>query len=179
MGFVDTSRQPTLFTDAAPQPWDEAADAGRLVAEVVIDRPLEQTYYYVVPDELHGGIAPGVRVRVPFGAGDRLITGFCVGLGTQAPGAIRLKAVREVLDRQPLLSPEMLELTRWIGERYLCGWGQVLNAVVPAGVRRKAGTREIAFYAAAPGAAARAEKVRLPVKQRAVLQVLVDAGGPL
>ena len=40
-----------------------------------------------------------------------------------------------MLDPQPLLSPAMLRLTRWMADYYLCPWGQVLEAVVPAGVR--------------------------------------------
>ncbi|MBO5436806.1 MAG: primosomal protein N', partial [Thermoguttaceae bacterium] len=35
----------------------------------------------------------------------------------------------------------MLELTRWIGEHWLCPWGTVLQSVLPAGVRENAGTR--------------------------------------
>ena len=39
----------------------------------------------------------------------------------------------------------MLRLTEWMAEYYLCGWGQVLEAVVPAGVRGQAGTRQTQF----------------------------------
>ena len=35
----------------------------------------------------------------------------------------------------------MLRLTEWMADYYLCPWGQVLEAVVPAGVRWQAGTR--------------------------------------
>jgi len=38
-----------------------------------------------------------------------------------------------------------MKLTRWMADYYLCGWGQVLHAVVPAGVRDRAGTRIAAF----------------------------------
>ena len=44
----------------------------------------------------------------------------------------------------------MLELTQWIAERYLCGWGQVLQTVVPAGVKNKAGTRLVTELSLAP-----------------------------
>ncbi len=37
-----------------------------------------------------------------------------------------------------------------MADYYLCGWGQVLHAVVPAGVREKAGTREATFVEAVP-----------------------------
>ena len=37
--------------------------------------------------------------------------------------------------RHPLLTPALLQLTRWIAEYYLCPWGQVLKAAVPEGFR--------------------------------------------
>src|SRR5262249_19605178 len=37
-----------------------------------------------------------------------------------------------------------------MADYYLCGWGQVLHAVVPAGVREKAGTRVAAFVEPVP-----------------------------
>ena len=56
-------------------------------------------------------------------------------------GPRTLKPVSEVIDRRSLLSPAMLRLTRWIADYYLCPWGQVLETVLPAGVRSQAGTR--------------------------------------
>ena len=35
----------------------------------------------------------------------------------------------------------MLELTRWMADYYACSWGQALDAAVPAGVKKHAGTR--------------------------------------
>ena len=46
------------------------------------------------------------------------------------------------LDEEPLLSETLLKLTRWMADYYLCGWGQVLQAIVPAGARDQSGTRE-------------------------------------
>ncbi len=48
-------------------PWEEVSD--RLSAEVVFDLPLENTFHYLVPEELQSLIEPGQRVRAPFGAG--------------------------------------------------------------------------------------------------------------
>ena len=47
----------------------------------------------------------------------------------------------EVLDDPPLIDAAMLELTRWMAGYYACSWGQALDAVVPAGVKKQAGTR--------------------------------------
>ncbi len=178
---VTTSRQQSrLFDDdAAPQPWELAADQDQVVAQIVFDRPLETAYSYLVPDALRELVQVGTRVRAPLGRGDRLATGFCVGIEPGGQGGRRLKAIAEVLDRRPLVSSQMLQLTRWMAERYLCTWGQVLNAVVPAGVRKQAGTREITCYQPADGAAERLAELRLTAKQRAVLDVLLAAGQPL
>ena len=48
-----------------------------------------------------------------------------------------------MLDDQALITPDLLKLTRWLADYYLCGWGQVLNAVVPAEVRERAGTHNV------------------------------------
>jgi primosomal protein N' (replication factor Y) len=73
----------------------------------------------------------------------------------------------------------MLELTRWMAERYLAGWGQVIESVVPAGVKSQAGTREIVCYEMAPGVRERLKELRLPPKQRSVLEALAKAERPL
>ena len=55
-----------------------------------------------------------------------------------------------MLDDDALLTPDLMRLTRWMADYYLCGWGQVLNAVVPAGAKDQAGTRSTAFLEAVP-----------------------------
>ncbi len=168
---MNTKRQPALF-DLGPEPekWELEADDDRLVAQVVFNRPLDPVFSYIVPDELRELIAPGQRVRVPFGRGDTLTLGYCVGLNSDAPAHRRLKAIREILDREPLLSPSMLDLTKWISEYYLCSWGQVLDGVVPAGVRKQAGTRQILTFELAPDFDPARQK--LSAKQNAVIEAL-------
>jgi primosomal protein N' (replication factor Y) len=102
-----------------PTPWDLAALADQWVARVVINRPLETTFDYLVPDALREQLQPGERVRVPFGGGNQHLIGYCVEVGpfTQLIGPERskngsppkLKSIDGVLDREPLLTPRMLE----------------------------------------------------------------------
>lgn len=149
------------------------------MAAIVINRPVDTVFHYLVPQELRDLIQPGQRVRVPFGKGDQPTVGYCVDVTPTAPTSKRLKTVLEILDREPLLSRPMLELTRWIGERYLCSWGQVLESVVPAGVKKQAGTREIVCYEAAPELQNGLDSLSLPAKQKRILEVLLHAGEPL
>src|SRR5690606_31669681 len=91
-----------------------------------------------------------------------------------------LKSIEAVIDREPLLSPKMLELTRWIADRYLCSWGQVLETVVPAGVKKNAGTRVVQLFEISDEGRARISSgEKLPGKQRAVLEVLMRSPRPM
>ncbi|MEK6260037.1 MAG: primosomal protein N' [Planctomycetota bacterium] len=180
---MTNSRQTSLFSEAdlPPNPlsWEVAAEADRLLAEVVFNRPLTTIYHYLVPNDLREMIGPGRRVQVPFGRGNQSINGFCVGLSTQIPTGKALKTITAVLDREALIDARMLELTRWIADRYLCGWGQVLESIIPAGVKSKAGTREVTFFQLTAGMKNEREALKLPAKQRAVIDALMTAATPM
>ena len=174
------AKQQTLFESSPkPLPWELAAEADRVVAGVVLARPLDTVYHYLVPEELREMVRPGQRVRVPFGAGSTPTLGYVVEVGNTAPTSRRLKTVSEILDREPLIGPEMLKLTKWIGQRYLSSWGQVLESVIPAGVKKQAGTREIVCYSAAEGLAEQLTTTKLSKKQKAVVDVLLSRNEPV
>ena len=176
-------RQQNLFEDAADLKWQRADLQDCLIAEVVVNRPLEKTFDYLVPDALRDMLQPGQRLKVPFGRGDQTLIGFCVGLkqGVSASQTDprKLKTVLELLDREPLVTSKMLELTRWIAEYYLCSWGQVLHGVIPAAVKKQAGTRQIRFLQLAEGADRLLQALELTRKQQTVVQTLQTAERPL
>jgi primosomal protein N' (replication factor Y) len=120
-----------------------------LFADVVFDRPLDHAFSYAVPERLRAVIGIGKRVTAPFGRGDRATVGYCVRLTEEAP-ARSVKELRAVIDTEALPDEHLLRLTRWMADYYLCGWGQVLNAVIPAGARDRSGTRTKAFIQAVP-----------------------------
>lgn len=169
-------RQPTLFQEEPPPP---AAPRQGLFAEVVFDRPLEHAYTYTVPDALRGQLAVGKRVLAPFGRGDKATHGFCVGITDQAPVGRALKSLQGVLDEDALLTPSLLKLTRWLADYYLCGWGQVLHAVVPAGVRHQAGTRPETFITAKSPSELPQPLPALTAKQKQVWETLQKANTSL
>src|SRR5258708_29445002 len=169
--------QHNLFTDAEAGSPVVGTMSG-LFADIFFDRPLDHAYSYAVPEELRNGLEVGKRVQVPFGRGDKGTIGYCVGLNETTP-ARAVKAIQKVLDEEALLTPELLRLTRWMADYYLCGWGQVLNAVVPAGARDRAGTRSAAFVEAVPESDLPDPLPSLSTKQKAVLDKLRPAGKPL
>lgn len=174
------AQQATLF-DLAPDPWDLDAAAQRLVAAVVFPEPPHGPLDYEVPPALAGRLAVGHRVEVPLGKGNALRVGGCVSLRAEANYGRPLKPVRRVLDAEPLVTRAMLELAAWVADYYLCPLGQVLWAMVPAGVRQQAGTREVTLLSvpAAVQQALEAGTLVLPPKQREALQQLALAPRPL
>src|SRR4051794_10159143 len=179
-----SATQQSLF-DTEPAPWEMDDAATALVATVVLPGGPAGEFDYSVPADMTGGPRPermleaGRRVRVPLGRSNRSVIGYCVDLAMKSAGGRKLKPVAALLDRGPLLTPAMLRVTRWMAEYYLCPWGQVLEAVVPAGVRHDAGGRDVTFLVAAPDAVERAKELKLSAKQAELLQLLTASERPL
>ena len=147
------------------------------VASVAFDSPVDSVFDYEVPAELSGQVQIGQRVQAPFGRGNRLQIGFCVGVG--GGGSSRtLKAIGKIIDEKPLIGADLLELARWISSYYCCGLGQVLAGMVPAAVKRSSrvkGTKLYKLSDSGRGALSKESGVRLGAKQRAVLESLSEA----
>ena len=172
------SQQGRLF-DTEPAPWELDAAGDALVATVVFPEAPSGEFDYLVPDSLRATLQAGARVRVPLGKSNRLVVGYCIRIAARHFDAGRLKSIRSLIDDPPLVSAEILTLVEWISDYYLCEIGQVLETVVPAGVRSQAGTREIIFLEVPTEVAARWTQLKLPKKQAAVLQHLMAAQEPL
>jgi primosomal protein N' (replication factor Y) len=89
-----------------------------------------------VPADLRDLVRVGIRVVVPVRR--KLLTGVVLSLERERRGGRKLKAVREVTDDQPVITPELISLARWISDYYLSPLGEVLAAMSPpsAGLRR-------------------------------------------
>ncbi len=87
---------------------------------------------YALPERLPIAPQPGMRCRVPLGK--RAVEGVIVELLDTAPEGIRLRAVAEIVDREPVLSAELLALGHFIADYYLAPIGEVLRSMVPQGV---------------------------------------------
>jgi primosomal protein N' (replication factor Y) len=161
---------------------DDAAE--QLVATIVMPGGPAGEFDYLAPDWMVTGrpeqrLEAGRRVRVPLGRGNRSVIGYCVAVESKSAGGRTLKPVSAVIDERPLLSPAMLRLTRWMAEYYFCPWGQVLEAVVPAGVRGQAGTRDVTLLSVPPQVVSQLTTLKLPAKQLEALKLLAASPKPL
>ncbi len=110
-----------------------------LLADVAVSAPLKQLYTYLVPEELAKTAQVGMRVRIPFGR--RTTVGFLLKL--RQGSSEGLKPLKELLDAQPLLTPQLLDLLRWAADYYYHPLGQVIRSALPAGLGSDKGTVKI------------------------------------
>ena len=96
-------------------------------ANYAIDKP----YDYLLPDGTDAAV--GSRVLVPFGRGNRLTEGMILSLERKTPEK-ELKAVREVLEPEPVCSEREIRLALWMRQRYFCTFYDAIRTILPAGV---------------------------------------------
>ncbi len=98
-------------------------------AEVAVPVPLHETLIYSIPEAL-AGLEPGSRVKVP--VGKRQLVGIVMGLREQAPEDLKIKAILEALDAEPVLTDQHLELARFVAAYYLAPIGEAARAMIPS-----------------------------------------------
>ena len=102
--------------------------------EVALPVPLDHTFTYAVRE----GQAPlrGARVIAPF-RNEKLI-GVVTELDAKAPLDVEVRFLEAVLDEEPLLDEQLLQLAEWMAGYYLAPLGEVLRGMLPlmAEVRR-------------------------------------------
>jgi primosomal protein N' (replication factor Y) len=132
--------------------WRPSLDSGSelpdhrwlMFAEIAIPLPVHQTFTYALPQSFAAQTQPGTRVLIPFGK--QLVTGYVVAIHDSLEEAgvdaetTDIKSVEELFDTEPLVTAEMLELTKWIADYYFAPWGEVIKACLPAGINAEAET---------------------------------------
>ncbi len=105
--------------------------------EAVLPVPLRRAFTYSIPEEMRGAIKIGARLKLPFGR--RNLIGYVVALHAELPPEVdidesKIKNVIDVMDSEPLITPEILKLTQWTADYYASFWGEMLKAALPAGL---------------------------------------------
>jgi primosomal protein N' (replication factor Y) len=142
-----------------------------LYANIALPLAVPREFTYLVPPELEGSAAVGVRAVVPFGR--TYATGLIVGL-SPSTDVTGLKPVRDIVDASPIVSKELLELCRWVASYYISPLGEVLRAAVPHGFSTSS-KRLIRLLPSATGAVIAELKKSAP-KRASVLESLQSQG---
>lgn len=106
-----------------------------LFLHVAVPVPLAGYFDYLPPQNVDlAKLKPGLRVKVPFGR--RELVGILVGTSAQTCcDAKQLKAVIEILDEVPILSPLILELSTRASQYYHYALGEVVVGMLPKFLR--------------------------------------------
>ncbi len=107
----------------------------------------DKAFDYAIPEQLEASVKKGSRVTVPFGNGNKKRLGVVFDI-TDTTDSKRIKKISEVLDKEPMLSEEMLSLAEWIKDRTFCTLYEAAKAMLPTGINH----RMVLSYAADPEA---------------------------
>ncbi len=101
-----------------------------MYAEIIIPLALPKNYTWFIPDQLMEGLLPGCRVEVSLR--NKKYAGIIKKFVQEKPAAFDPKPIESVLDAEPLIYREQLELWEWIADYYMCSEGEVMAASLPA-----------------------------------------------
>ncbi len=111
------------------------------VLRVAVPCPLRRSFEYLPPDGADaagaggGPLAPGARVKVPFGRSTR--TGVILGAADEPEiDPARLRRIEETLDEEPSLPAPILQLLTWAADYYHHPIGEAIQTALPVGLRR-------------------------------------------
>lgn len=105
------------------------------IARVAVENTIfhfDREFSYRIPAAITS-LRPGCRVVVPFGRGNSRRQGMVLSVG-EAEEAGELKEIAELLDEQPVLSSEMLDMCRFMKEHFFCTYYDAVKAMLPAGI---------------------------------------------
>lgn len=120
-----------LFDDDIIEEVQSAEGEGKSVyADVIIPLAVPRTYTWSVPERLKEQVRVGVRVEVELRK--KRYAGVIKQLHTNKPSSFEPKGILNVLDVEPIIHEQQLQLWEWIANYYLCTEGEVMAAALPA-----------------------------------------------
>ncbi|MBS7046414.1 MAG: primosomal protein N', partial [Eubacterium sp.] len=106
-----------------------------MYANIIVDishEQLDKTFQYHVPDALLSQIDTGVMVNIPFGRGNRIITGYVIELTSKAEfDEERIKDIDSVVPNRVKAVEDMIKLAAWLKHNYGGTMNQALKTVIP------------------------------------------------
>ena len=112
------------------------------IIQVAVPTPLRRTFDYLLSAEINPeDVLPGMRVLVPFGRRKQI----AIVVGQSQHTDIEFKKLRpisKILDKQPILSVEIIYLLNWVANYYHHPIGEVFKIALPVHYRKKENSLE-------------------------------------
>lgn len=107
--------------------------------EVLVElksKNIDKTFTYSIPTNLLDKVSIGIRVLVPFGK--QKLEGFVLKV-TDEKVDYKLKDIIDIIDTEPVLNEELLELGKYISKKTLCNLITSYQAMLPTALKAKSG----------------------------------------
>ena len=148
-------------------------------ANIIVDishEKVDRPFQYIIPDSLRDQIEVGVRVRVPFGMGNKIQEGYVMEVTDRSDyPEDRLKTILEVVEHSIALEGRSLKLSWWIKQNYGSTMIAAVKTVLPVKQTVKAAEKKSVELLITPEEARRlaeqAEKKKQPAKARLLLEL--------
>jgi len=140
---------------------------------IAFNLPLDSVYTYSVPESIEEYAVPGARAVVNFRS--RILTGIIVSF-CEKPTVEKIKEIKSIKDKEPILSKEIIAFSSWLSNYYLAPIGEVLFSFLPkSGFVRKPTEKKVipGFKASEFEDVLNLNKIRSS-KQRLFLELLLE-----
>lgn len=107
-----------------------------MFADIFIEnnfQKIDKLYTYIVKDD----VKPGMRVLVNFGKSYRVGIVLFLHASYSGKHLEKLKEINSVLDDEPIISKDLIELGLWMRNRYLIGYSKAFAPILPPGNLQK------------------------------------------
>ena len=106
-----------------------------MFADVIVDiqhEKLDKIFQYRIPASMEDRLEPGMQVLVPFGKGNRRITGYVTGVSETCDYDLsKVKEIAEIPERGMEIEAKLVALAAWMKENYGGTMIQALKTVLP------------------------------------------------
>lgn len=104
-------------------------------ANIIVDishEKLDRPFGYIIPERLMNRVQVGTAVKIPFGKGNRLISGYVIEI-TDKPGfdILKMKEIDSVAEGATSVESGLIQLAWWMKENYGSTMNQALKTVIP------------------------------------------------
>lgn len=110
-----------------------------MIASVLVEvKKIDKEFYYNVPNNLIDKVKIGIRCLVPFG--NQKLEGFIINLSNNITCNYELKDIINLVDENPVLNEELLDLGKYISKKTLCTLTSAYQTMLPTALKAKNNT---------------------------------------
>jgi primosomal protein N' (replication factor Y) len=147
-------------------------------ARVLIDGPNELVFDYAIPEGMNA--QSGCRVKIPLR--NRSSTGTVLDITEEMPADFDLREILKLIDPEPLITPKLMQMGKWMAEYYGSPMELVMRALLPEAVRQESHsekTKKVVHLIKMPDEEALTKLSKRAPRQHLILTLIHAAGGEM